>query len=87
MFLAAHIKEEWREFGKTLGVSYNRLDLMEIDHPAEDNEKLAFYMLKAWRDEEFGGSKVSKLMEALQKYGREDITYIVIPKKTLKKVA
>ena len=46
---------EWRVLGKCLGLTNNRMDMIEWDCPLNaKQDQICFAMLKAWRDEEKG---------------------------------
>ena len=52
MFVADRLMGEWRTLGINLKLSMNRMDIIEIELPADAKpDTICYTMLKAWRDE------------------------------------
>ena len=61
LYIADRLALEWRVLGKCLGLTNNRMDMIEWDCPLNaKQDQICLAMLKAWRDEDRG--KVSAVM-------------------------
>ena len=55
MHVAERVNIRWRELAEKMGLTENRMDMIEMDSPyAKGEDQMCFAMLKAWRDEDKG---------------------------------
>ena len=55
MYVGDRINIRWKELGGHLGLTSNRIEMIEMDNPyAKGEDQKCFAMLRAWRDEDKG---------------------------------
>ena len=76
-YLSEKIRYDWRGLGACLGMTENRLDIVEMDAGSGSAERTAYYMLRVWRDEESG--QPSELALALLEMGNQQLATLLVP--------
>ncbi|ELT87060.1 hypothetical protein CAPTEDRAFT_222838 [Capitella teleta] len=77
MYVADRIGLQWRDLGKAMGITNNRMDMVEFEVVGRKPDQIAFMMLKTWRDED--GGKAEQLVLALKEMNRPDLALMVTP--------
>ena len=60
-----------------LGMTENRMDIVEMDAGSGGSERMAYSMLRVWRDEEDG--KPHHLARAFLQMDRQDMATLLVP--------